>query len=389
MRELFAVIKPFMLINVALAALVTVFIWMVQGQNKHKQAIYQSENHRYEIDDIDDDHQDMEAKIQYLERKLAKIQDNQISSPQKNKPVISRPKAEAYSNSPPNSPQADQNTNTQLSTQYHYRQNSSIQETNPSKVSTAREISPLPTPNSPSSVKPQSTGDKVTQNHQLLTEIAPKRTEPTEITDYAPKKSLKLIQPTENTKSQASKIDPEQRSRIYANDISEGLQIADARGTIKRYSRGYYRVQTAIRVLRKGESLEKAAAQSRMSPDTLQELIEFGQNQPNIIGVNETILHANSLKASLSKKNSKIVESPREQSIRFANDIRAGLLVADKNGQLKYRTRNYYRVQTAIRALRKGKTLSEAAQQSGIKLSVLDQLVKWGQERAGSPVHVQ
>ena len=127
-----------------------------------------------------------------------------------------------------------------------------------------------------------------------------------------------------------------------------------------------------------------------MPLDKLKQLIQFGQNRPNTIGVDEGQYFKLAVSSHLLKqKKHKIVESPREQSIRFANDIRAGLLVSHKNGQLKYRTGNYYRVQTAIKALRKGKTLSEAAQQSGIKPSTLDQLVKWGQQRAGSPVLVQ
>ena len=123
------------------------------GKNRQQQAIYQPENHRYDIEDIDSDRQEMEAKIQYLERKLATIQDNQISSSRKNNPVITRPKTETYRNSLPNTPQTHQNT--QSSPQYYYQQNSSVQRTNPSKVPTSREGLPSLTPNTQSSVEPQ------------------------------------------------------------------------------------------------------------------------------------------------------------------------------------------------------------------------------------------
>ncbi len=72
--------------------------------------------------------------------------------------------------------------------------------------------------------------------------------------------------------------------------------------------------------------------------------------------------------------------------ITLANDLSAGLLVADNKNQLNYGTKNYRKVQTAIRSLRKGSSdnLREAAMLAGIELSVLMQLAKWGQDRPGS-----
>ncbi len=78
--------------------------------------------------------------------------------------------------------------------------------------------------------------------------------------------------------------------------------------------------------------------------------------------------------------------TPIKEHITLANDLSVGLLVADKRGELKYGTRNYKKVQTAILSLRKGgsQTLEEAAQLSGMDLKTLEWLAQYGQNRPGS-----
>lgn len=73
-----------------------------------------------------------------------------------------------------------------------------------------------------------------------------------------------------------------------------------------------------------------------------------------------------------------------EQHIAHANDIVAGLMVADEKGQINYGTQTYKKVQTAIRLLRRGETIDDAARRSTITPSVLNQLIKWGENRPGS-----
>lgn len=73
-----------------------------------------------------------------------------------------------------------------------------------------------------------------------------------------------------------------------------------------------------------------------------------------------------------------------EQHIAHANDIVAGLMVADEKGQINYGTKTYKKVQTAIRLLRRGETIDDAARRSTLTPSVLNQLIKWGENRPGS-----
>lgn len=86
----------------------------------------------------------------------------------------------------------------------------------------------------------------------------------------------------------------------------------------------------------------------------------------------------------------KAVHSPvpseivKEELIRYANDISAGLLVAGNKGHINYGTTNYRRVQTAIVLLRQGEDMENAARRAKIPLDTLQQLIKWGENRPGS-----
>jgi hypothetical protein len=73
----------------------------------------------------------------------------------------------------------------------------------------------------------------------------------------------------------------------------------------------------------------------------------------------------------------------QDVTIRYANDIAYGLIIADEKGEINYGTRNYKKVQTAINCLRRGETLEEAARLSQISSEVLIQLGKWGVNRPG------
>ncbi|MEA5511036.1 hypothetical protein VB715_14780 [Crocosphaera sp. UHCC 0190] len=77
--------------------------------------------------------------------------------------------------------------------------------------------------------------------------------------------------------------------------------------------------------------------------------------------------------------------TPLKASIPLANDLAAGLIVAQREKQINYRTRTYKKVQTAIRSLRKGSSssLEDAANQAQIEASVLKQVAEWGRERPG------
>ncbi len=74
-------------------------------------------------------------------------------------------------------------------------------------------------------------------------------------------------------------------------------------------------------------------------------------------------------------------------SVRLANDIAYGLVIAHQNQQIRYGTRMYRQVQTAINLLRRGAGLEGASRRSGVPRSVLDQLMEWGQQRPGALIH--
>ncbi|ACK67545.1 hypothetical protein PCC8801_3582 [Rippkaea orientalis PCC 8801] len=74
----------------------------------------------------------------------------------------------------------------------------------------------------------------------------------------------------------------------------------------------------------------------------------------------------------------------QEVSIKLANDIAHGLVVAHQNKQIKHGTRMYRKVQTAIHLLRRGAGLEGASRRSGVSRSILDQLIEWGQQRPGA-----
>lgn len=84
--------------------------------------------------------------------------------------------------------------------------------------------------------------------------------------------------------------------------------------------------------------------------------------------------------------------TPLDPSIRLANDLAAGLIVAQKKNEIKYRTTNYRKVQTAIKSLRKGSSdnLEQAASRAQIDSSMLARVAEWGKERPGrfDPHHI-
>jgi hypothetical protein len=77
-------------------------------------------------------------------------------------------------------------------------------------------------------------------------------------------------------------------------------------------------------------------------------------------------------------------EMEKPESIRIANDIAFGLIIAGDKGQINYGTTSYRRVQTAIRLLRQGEDIDNAARRSTLSAAVLHQLIKWGENRPGN-----
>jgi hypothetical protein len=95
------------------------------------------------------------------------------------------------------------------------------------------------------------------------------------------------VKPSEDT-SVATKSSPiqevtySQQSISDANAVVRGLVVARREGKIKPYTRTWRKTQDAIILLRRGKTRQEAATRAKVPMPLLTQLIEWGQNQPNI-----------------------------------------------------------------------------------------------------------
>lgn len=61
-----------------------------------------------------------------------------------------------------------------------------------------------------------------------------------------------------------------------------------------------------------------------------------------------------------------------------ANAIVAGLVIANRNGQIKSGSATWKKAQDTVRLLRQGKSQQEAISKSGISVQIFNQLIEWG-----------
>ncbi len=73
------------------------------------------------------------------------------------------------------------------------------------------------------------------------------------------------------------------------------------------------------------------------------------------------------------------LSSAYQQSVEQANDVVNGLVVANNSGQIKPNSQTWNKVQDAVANLRRGRSLADAASQSHVSLSLLTNLIAWGQ----------
>ena len=98
----------------------------------------------------------------------------------------------------------------------------------------------------------------------------------------------------------------------------------------------------------------------------------------SVEGRSDSVLPKTNQTTQPEKLNPVTQEPPNSR--QMANDIVRGLIVAANKKQINYGTTTYRQVQSAVRALRREKTLEEAADMAKIKLSLLEQLLIWGQQ---------
>ncbi len=177
--------------------------------------------------------------------------------------------------------------------------------------------------------------------------------------------------------AQIQKVNP--AGLQYASHIVTGLVVAQNQGQIRHNTKEYSRYQDAIILLRQGYSLEQAATSANVPLSDLYQVIAWGENRPGNPEKHQPPLLA----------QSDLQLGDLDGPLRYANDIAAGLLVAHRNGQIRYGTIQYRRVQTAINLLRQKKTLDEAAYHAKVNVSTLEQLIKWGANRPGSPIELK
>jgi hypothetical protein len=190
--------------------------------------------------------------------------------------------------------------------------------------------------------------------------------------------SVALSNPSQDSSSSlpTNSQQPAENPLHQANNVAAGLLVAQNYGSLAYNSQEYKRYQTAILLLRKGNSLEEAARKANLPSNDLYQVMKWGENRPGNLDQHQPPI--------LFSATSEV-----EDSIHHANDIAAGLLIADRKGHINHGNIQYKRVQTAIHLLRRNRTLEQAAYQSNVSLKTLEQLITWGQDRPGNYLTTQ
>ncbi len=98
--------------------------------------------------------------------------------------------------------------------------------------------------------------------------------------ETAEEEDSKLIASGERLSLSPSPDESQQDPIRIANDVAYGLLIASHKGQINYGTRMYRRVNSAIRWLRRSQSLSEAARQSKVPLETLEQLVKWGQSRP-------------------------------------------------------------------------------------------------------------
>jgi hypothetical protein len=87
--------------------------------------------------------------------------------------------------------------------------------------------------------------------------------------------------------------------------------------------------------------------------------------------------------AKLPQQNqvTRLPEIEKPNSVKLANDLVYGLGVAAHKKQINYGTQMYKKINSVIAMVRRGETPEKAAKISGVPMSAIAQVLKWGQTR--------
>ncbi|WP_013322394.1 hypothetical protein [Gloeothece verrucosa] len=139
------------------------------------------------------------------------------------------------------------------------------------------------------------------------------------------------------------------------------------------------------------ESSKPSNISSQENPHNEEKTIEANESNGEQVAIApdndpEEILTSASPSANI-KAVSKTSDAPLKLdnkidiAVYYANNVAYGLAIAADAGHINPNTRMYNQVQTAIALLRKGETKEEAIRKAKVPPSVMNQLMKWGEDR--------
>lgn len=173
-------------------------------------------------------------------------------------------------------------------------QQAKTQNINNSNIQSRQEVTATPWQAPPTTPSPQPTTPPPTKSTAPVVKKSEPRPvpiatppQPTPIPVSSPEPVVEETTPipTPTTTPKVSRIVSSQtQSDIsigYANDLVYGLAIAARKKQINYGTRTYRRVQNAVRLLRRGKTLEEAVQRSQVPMTTIEQLLVWGQHRPS------------------------------------------------------------------------------------------------------------
>ncbi|MGB7412706.1 MAG: hypothetical protein WA902_00720 [Thermosynechococcaceae cyanobacterium] len=164
--------------------------------------------------------------------------------------------------------------------------------------------------------------------------------------------------PSPLSDDEASRLAEVATSQQLANVLTRGLVVANRDGDLTYRSGTYLKVQNVIRRLRLGEEWSMAANRS-------------GVSEQMIVALAQQAYDADLDAASIAINKGVTTHD-------IANAIARGLVIADREGEVRYRSHTYLKVQDVIHRLRLGQNRHFAARQSGVQQALIEKLLVLG-----------
>ena len=111
---------------------------------------------------------------------------------------------------------------------------------------------------------------------------------------------------------------------------------------------------------------------------TATQALEKNSKQEQLLGKTPITAVQPSEGSTLSAAPNPTAPRVRPNQYEVANALVAGLAMGHRNGQVRYGSWMYYKVQSVIKMIRKGKPIPEAIQVAQVPPAVASQLLQWG-----------